>query len=129
MTRVVKELVLRTSLIWRTFVLTHAIHDSTVAARADLPFHAQLEAAELVLRDNIATLGAWLVRKDQLAIFDLPAIRQRLPSVLPPAVRRLAIEEELPAVPLFLLGEDVDALASVVGPDGAGQDRHDTATQ
>ena len=84
-------------------VLGRPVEDAAVAAVRHLPVEHQLEVAELFLGDQVAGL----LDPDQRPVLRLPAGRDVLLLVAPPALRGGAVEQELPAVGLLLLGQGV----------------------
>ena len=99
----VADLVLGGVLVDVLGVLGGPVEDAAVAAVRHLPVERQLEVAELLLGDQVAGL----LDPDQRPVDRLPAGRDALLLVAPPALRRGAVEQQPPAVGLLLLGQGV----------------------
>ena len=92
-------------------------HDAAVAGLGDVVLERQLEPVVLVGGDDVA--GVVGVDAGQGAVLDLPAGPHAVVLEVVPAVERLAVEEELPAGLLLLIGESV--LRFVVGAEEADE--------
>src|SRR5262249_42757080 len=100
-------------------VFLDPVHHAAVAALRGLPLQAQLEVLVLRVGHEVGALVAAVVAlgadRLQRAVLDRPRARG-LAVVAVPALRALAVEEELPAGGLLRVGEDVRTRA----PGGGG---------
>ena len=82
------------------------IFDAAVGALGEHEIQAQLEGAVFVHCDDVAAVGCFAAAggcHDQFAVFDGPAFfREGLFACTSPAVGGLPVEEQLPALGLFL---------------------------
>jgi hypothetical protein len=108
-------------------VLGDEILDARVAARSDLPIDAQLEVVVLVRRDDVAAARP-LAGRLQTTVRDRPAVIRKGGAVKPaPAIRRGAVEQQLPAGGPFGGTEDVRRLLrGHRHAHGHDAQRHDT---
>ncbi len=106
MSLVVEHLHLRGAVEDPAGLLARSVEDPAVAPLLHPPLDLQLEIAELVLCDDVAT------RPDpgQRPVHDPPSIRNSRTAETPPAFRRLPVEEEAPARLPLRIGQSVHLL-------------------
>ena len=87
-------------------ILEDEVFDAAVAGLRDPPLPGQLELLERRRRDDVAgTLRVLAVvrRQREESVVDLPPTPRRVRTLVPtPAVEAVPVEEQLPAVTLFL---------------------------
>ena len=122
MSRVVQELKLRTGEV--RFLELRRLDDvkeeTAVSVRRDLPVELQVEACVLLVGDEV---DRGRNAGERVVLYGLP-FREALSVISVPARCCLAVEQELPAVGLFFVGERVRLVGRLKGADSCHR-RHD----